>query len=189
MRQLPNAPGMLALVGLRGCGKTWMGAALIRDFCRVGKRARYARAMDIFRSIKATFGKRGESETDVVDELARPDLLVVDEIQVRSESDWENDVLIDLIDARYAALKSTVVIGNLAPGALVKNIGESITSRLQECGGIIVCNWPSYRANGKAKAAAPPVVDSNSGKYQFTPVMPGATPRRPGWAHTPYCGG
>jgi DNA replication protein DnaC len=180
LRKLLEAPGMLAVVGPRGPGKTWMAAALVREFCRSGRRARYVRAMDLFRAIRRTFGRRGASEQDVIADLARPDLLVIDEIQVRTESEWEQDQLADLVDARYAALKSTVILGNLEPDALVRNLGDSITSRLQETGGILVCAGPSYRGNGKARPATPLLWDQASVRYEFTPVSPGATPTRLG---------
>lgn len=189
LKSLREDPSILGLIGTRGTGKTAMGIGTIRDYCRHGKQAKYLRAMDLFRAIRSTFGGKNQSEAEIVAKYTRPDLIVIDEIQVRSESEWENNVLIDLIDARYAAMKSTIVIGNLAPDALVKNLGESISSRLQEAGGIVVCKWASYRANGKAKSAAQPIRDPNSDEFQFTPVVPGATPNKAGWAGRMYTGG
>src|SRR4051812_26203649 len=57
LRRLLDEPSMLGLIGNRGSGKTWMCAATVREFCRNGRRARYTRAMDVFRAIRATFGK------------------------------------------------------------------------------------------------------------------------------------
>ncbi len=179
MLSLIDRPGMLALVGPRGPGKTWLSCGLIREYCRIGRRAKYVRAKEIFRQIKATFARsRGEeSERSYMETLQKQDLLVIDEIQVRGETQWENDELTDLIDTRYGNLLTTIIIANLEPKAFVASVGESIASRMAEDGGILICDWESYRKNGKAQPADPPERDSTSGKVQFTPVCDGAIPK------------
>lgn len=137
--------GMYALVGVRGAGKTHLACALVHEFCRLGKSAVYHRTMDIFLDIKRTFDKGNGSQADVVERYAKPKLLVLDEIQVRSDTEWEDVILTDLIDRRYAAMKSTLMIANLTPKDFCQRIGSSVTSRLTETGGIIVCDWPSFR--------------------------------------------
>ena len=49
-----------------------------------------------------------------MDELATTKLLIIDEVQERAESGFENRLLTHLIDARYAAMRPTIIIANLA---------------------------------------------------------------------------
>jgi hypothetical protein len=38
-----------------------------------------------------------------------------------------------------------VLVGNLTVAAFAEVVGDSIVSRMQETGGALVCDWPSYR--------------------------------------------
>lgn len=80
-----------------------------------------------------------------LDDAHAVDLLVLDEIQERAESDWEDRELTRLIDARYRACRSTVLVGNLKPEELGSRLGPSIVSRISEGGEVIACAWDSFR--------------------------------------------
>jgi DNA replication protein DnaC len=154
LRGMIRKPALNALLGTRGPGKTHMACAMVREACRCGKSARYSTALDIFRAIRGTWGKQEkgeESESKVITKLERADVLIIDEVQVRSESAWENTILSDLIDHRYGFIKSTLLIANLEPKALAANVGESIASRLLGSGKVMVCDWPSFRKSGMAQ--------------------------------------
>jgi DNA replication protein DnaC len=90
-----------------------------------------------------------EARIDVVNRHRIPDLLVIDEFQERGETAFENRMLNHLLDLRYGDLTDTLLIANLEPEELVESVGESITERLREAGGIIECNWPSFRDRKK----------------------------------------
>ena len=135
--------GIVVLYGPRGGGKTRMAAELA---CVVGG-SRYRTAMRFFLEVRATFRKGSErSEMEVIDELAKADILILDEIQERGETPFEDRLLTHVIDARYAANKPTVMIANLTKPELSQALGDSIVSRATENGISIEFNWPSYRA-------------------------------------------
>ncbi len=136
---------MVALIGKRGTGKTQLAVDLIRQQCNAGGWAKYCRAMEFFGAIKSAWKKDGPDEDEMVKRFTRPGLLVIDEAQVRSESKWENDQLTNMVDIRYGDMKDTIFIANLTAGEFEKSIGESIYSRLTETGGVIVCDWQSFR--------------------------------------------
>lgn len=137
---------IVALLGPRGTGKTQMAVEALRhQIFAKGRTGRYVRAMDIFLSIKNTYDGDG-SEHGVLQAFARPDLLVVDEIQERGETAWEDRMLTHLLDSRYGMVKDTIIIGNQTQDAFAESIGESVYSRLTETGGWINCNWKSFRA-------------------------------------------
>jgi DNA replication protein DnaC len=107
--------------------------------------------MEFFISIKSSFRRSSEtSEDDVLESLASPKLLVIDEVQERSESAWEDRLLTFLVNQRYNAMKDTILIANLTKAEFAQSVGASIVSRLNETGGIIECAWPSFR-QGKGK--------------------------------------
>ena len=135
---------MIALLGLRGCGKTQLAVELMRESCHLGKSARYTTAMDIFIDIRDAY-KLQKSERSVLLGFERPSLLVIDEAQERGESSWEDRMLTALIDSRYSQRRDTIIISNLKRDDFLSSMGSSIVSRMIETGGVIECDWPSFR--------------------------------------------
>ena len=72
-------------------------------------------------------------------------LLVLDEIQESTASDWERQQLTLLIDDRYRNMKRTIMIGNLVQSGLEKFVSKSISSRIKETGQIIEMAGKRYR--------------------------------------------
>jgi DNA replication protein DnaC len=136
----------VALVGTRGPGKTQMGVELMRETTRRKRSAYYCSAMDYFCRIKDAFHPdRKERQEDAQKFFAKPRLLVIDEVNVRSDSAWEDNMLADLIGKRYNALLDTVLISNETAEQFEQSMGPSIIDRLNETGGIVECTWRSFR--------------------------------------------
>lgn len=136
--------GIIALIGPRGTGKTRLAAESIRNHSP--EKAIYTTAMGLFLRIRASFGKSSkESEDQIVSELSRCPLLVLDEVQERGNTPWEDRLLTHILDRRYGAMSPTILIANLTLSALVDCLGDSITSRLNETGGILQIDGPSFR--------------------------------------------
>ena len=146
-----QAPSMLALIGPRGTGKTQMAVELLREYCRSGRTGVYVRTMDLLIEVRDTYGDLAtRREVEVLRRYRNPQLLVLDEVQVRGSTEWEQNLLTNLLDTRYSANLSTILVSNLNADAFVKSVGDSIASRLMETGGIIECDWHSFRDRGGA---------------------------------------
>ena len=140
---------LLLLVGDRGPGKTQMATWWASQRIRNGQSpGHYRKTMDIIDEIKQTWSDGGKSvgtENDVLNKYRRCRFLVLDEFHERGDSDWEARRLINIVDHRYDAMLATVLIANMAPAEVRFKIHASIVSRAEETGGLIVCDWPSYR--------------------------------------------
>lgn len=135
----------LAFIGNRGTGKTQMAVWLMcHQTDNRLKSARYTKALEIFCSIRATYNGE-KSELKAIEEWTRPELLVIDEAQVRGETDFENRILTHILDKRYDSLKDTIIISNLKREDFLTSLGRSITSRMTETGGIFEFAWESFR--------------------------------------------
>lgn len=138
--------GIMALIGTRGTGKTQIACELVRENAKRGRTSRFTLAMDIFLAIRASYRKDSTTdEAKVVEEFCKPRLLVIDEIQERAETPFEDRILTHIINHRYNDEKDTLLIGNIKRDEFCKAMGASIVSRLNETGGLIVCDWPSFR--------------------------------------------
>lgn len=135
--------GILVFYGKRGTGKTRMAAEL----AVIKGGSKYRTAMRFFLEVRATFKKDAkQSELDVLEPMIATRLLILDEVQERGETAFEDRLLTHLIDARYSANRPTILITNLHKQNLAASLGDSIVSRATECGRSIEFNWESYRA-------------------------------------------
>lgn len=146
-RKRLNTGALMALTGTRGSGKTQLAVELMRYTTNQLKTARFTSAIGFFMQIKATYRKDAtQTEADVLQDFTKPSLLVIDEVGKRSDSEWENNLLFELLNRRYNAIKDTVLIDNRTKAEFIAAIGESLASRMMEGGGIKECNWKSFRA-------------------------------------------
>lgn len=136
----------IAMVGSRGSGKTQLAVELMRHVTAHGRLALYRTAAEILMMLRAAPRRGSEkSEVDIIADHADPHLLVIDEFSRRGETDWENNMLFELINRRYNAMRDTVLICNLDVEAFCKMAGDSLVSRINESGEIVNCNWPTFR--------------------------------------------
>jgi DNA replication protein DnaC len=141
-----NAAPIVALLGPRGTGKSWMACAIVLELCRRGSSAKYCDTADFFLEVKRTYGSAGkEDQTQIESKYARVNLLVLDEVQERGETAWEDLMLTRLVNKRYQNEKITILISNQSPQEFISRVGESVADRISDTGGIIVCDWPSLR--------------------------------------------
>lgn len=136
------------IIGNRGAGKSQMAVCAIRECCkRLLKSARYEKAMNFFLDVRKTYKDNSTfmSESDVVEDYCKPSLLVIDAVENRSESSFENLLLNHLVDLRYDRMLDTLLIGNLTEQQFATSMGPSIVDRIHECGIKIICNWQSFR--------------------------------------------
>lgn len=145
-REMLGSGFIVALAGTRGNGKTQLACELMKYSCHALRSAYFLTATRFFMTIKATY-KEGNSETemDVIDRFRKPRLLVIDEIGKRAESEWHSTLLFELMNSRYEDLTDTVVIDNRSVADLSQLLGASLISRINQTGGVIECNWPSFR--------------------------------------------
>ena len=139
---------MVVLHGPRGTGKTQLACCLVRDACLAELTAYYVTAMGFFLHLRSSFGDGPENERSIVKAYLSPVLLVIDEIDDRGKSAWEDRLLGYVVNERYANLRTTVMVTNETAEVAAKNLGSSITDRVRECGWFVECDWPSFRGVG-----------------------------------------
>lgn len=140
----------MLLLGSMGTGKTHLGCAIIQQVLRseamAGAVARYEVASDIIRRVKRTFDRKDVSESEIYAQLHQPDLLVIDEIGAQLGTDFERQVLFEVINGRYSTLLPTILISNLNLDQVRGYIGDRVVDRLCDAGGkVVLFRWPSVR--------------------------------------------
>ena len=134
-----NKTTNLILSGSVGTGKTLIAGALVSSLIRNGYYAKIRTISHIIRTFKGSWGKAATyTEQDVIDDMIKLDLLVIDEVGVQFGSDTEKMFIFEIIDGRYNKMKPTILISNLSMPGIKELIGERCIDRLREDGGKVI---------------------------------------------------
>lgn len=140
----------LVFSGRPGTGKSHLACSIARAVVDGGGTALYATARDLIRMLRQTWERDAErGESDVLADLVRVDLLVVDELGVGFGSDAEKLQFFDVLDGRYREQQPIVVLTNLDRAGLAAFIGQRAYDRLREAGTWVPFDWDSYRGRAK----------------------------------------
>lgn len=135
--------------GRPGTGKTHLSIGIALAIMEKGNSALFTTVQRIVRRMKETFQKDArDSERDVINMLVYPDLLIIDEIGVQFGTDFEKNLMFDILNERYENRKPTLLLSNLTVQEVKAFLGERIYDRLREDGGkCIPFDWNSHRGS------------------------------------------
>jgi len=161
----------IALIGDVGRGKTHLATAVLKDAIICGQKrperksfekqngqdhfyyqkpvyaGHYYTLLDLHRRYRESQKSDEISEVDFMDRIYTMKCLVIDEIQIKSDSESEQRMFQDIIDRRYANNLQTIYIGNVSYSSLCEIIGKRLMDRLEENGlKIMTFKGDSYRS-------------------------------------------
>ncbi len=140
-----SGQSVLGLIGKRGTGKTQLGAAAVMEAIKRDRSARIVDAMELMADLKGHFGEQGNTDQDWLGRWTPYYLLVIDEFGDLVAGPYLRAMLTLLVNKRYVALRPTIIVGNLERDQFTAAVGASIAERCNEGGGIIECDWQSFR--------------------------------------------
>lgn len=127
--------GNLYLWGGTGTGKTYLAAAILREYVKGARRTAYFRTVaDLIRDIRATFDRDGggDTEAELLDRYAGYGLLVFDDLGAENSTDFSTSTVLNLIDRRGNGGKATVITSNMTLSEISDRLDPRIASRLSE---------------------------------------------------------
>ncbi len=127
----------LVLNGPVGCGKTWQAFGAWRIVAqRTGCRA-------VALSVPAWLDslRPGRSPLHPLEEVQGAELLLLDDLSAERVSEWTEEVVYRLIDARWNACLPTIITLNAPGTSLRERLGGRVASRLNGLGRIV--GWPA----------------------------------------------
>ncbi len=125
----------LLMLGSTGVGKTSLACAILSRVLqdRQGDywpSICYTTEARLLRAMKSTFGRReGPTEQDIINQMGRYDVLVIDEVGKAPASDYNVTALEEIINMRYKA-RRTVICGNISGPELKVHFSEGMSSKL-----------------------------------------------------------
>jgi DNA replication protein DnaC len=138
----------IVLVGPTGVGKTGLASSLLLKALHNGHRGLFVRAQDLFDEMYASLADR--SSRRLINNLARVDLLVIDEMGYLNLRPEQTNVFFKLMEERYLK-RPTIITTNLDyedwHGFLGnKVLAEALLSRLRHRCHTVRITGPSLRA-------------------------------------------
>ncbi|MBA7656049.1 hypothetical protein ES703_63962 [subsurface metagenome] len=141
--------GWLVFVGVNGCGKTHLAAAIANYLLKEGKPVKFMVVPDLLDHLRSTFSPESPVTYDqVFEEVKNAPLLILDDLGKQSTTPWAEEKLYQIINHRYNYQLPTVFTTNCS----LDEINSPISSRLSDPKISVVWNItaPDYRTDATA---------------------------------------
>lgn len=141
--------GWLVLMGVNGCGKTHLAAAIANHLRQENKSVLLIVVPDLLDYLRSTFSPESRvSYDELFEKIKRAPVLILDDFGEQSATPWAQEKLYQLINYRYNARLATVITTCLS----LDEIESRVSSRMVDPSLSLVLNInaPDYRGDTKS---------------------------------------
>jgi DNA replication protein DnaC len=136
--------------GNTGSGKTLLACIILQELMlKYGLPGRFVDiSRQFFQRLKRSYDSSDESygtEGQILDELINVPFLVIDDFGVQRNTEWESEMLYNLVDARYENEHVTIFTSNVSINDFSGVAHGRIHSRIKEMCSIYKFNLPDFR--------------------------------------------
>jgi DNA replication protein DnaC len=149
----PSVTKGFCLIGPHGIGKTHLAVAALRAAIARGNQGLFFEVSDLLRLIRSTYNPvLRTAEMDVLQPLLSAQLLVLDDMGKEKTSEWVEETMTYIVNARYNQRLITIFTTNYADDPDVENldslrvkVGSRLYSRMHEMCEFYDYGGPDYR--------------------------------------------
>ena len=148
-RQFAEKPeNWLVFLGVHGCGKTHLAAAIANYQTRAGRPVFFAVVPDLLDHLRSTFSPESRVTYDKVFEGVKTSpLLILDDLGTESTTPWAQEKLYQILNYRYNSRLPTVI----TVAGFLEGIEGRLASRLMDpqISNVIPISAPDYRSQAR----------------------------------------
>jgi len=140
--------GWLVLIGVNGCGKTHLAAAIANYRFQAGKPALFVVVPEFLDHLRSTFSPESKVSYDqLFERVKNTPLLILDDFGEQSTTPWAQEKLYQVINYRYNARLATVITTTCS----LDEFDDPISSRLADIkiSNVLNIHAPDYRSDRK----------------------------------------
>ena len=140
---------VLTLMGKNGTGKTLLACELAQSLIdNLSMSVRYCTANQMVSEIQSAYNMEGKTEEGEILKFAQYDVLILDEIDAKRNSENASLLLTEVVNRRYNSERPVIVITNQPMEKLAQYVGDRVFSRLHENAFVCAFDWHDYRMAG-----------------------------------------
>ena len=129
-KHLKNGTG-LYLEGASGTGKTHLSVAIMKELMKNNYSVIFINVSDLLTRLKESQKFGGESIGEVLNDLKKADLLILDDIGSMPSSTTNEDLIYKVVNLRYEAMKPVILTTNASPKALYATLTPKTYDRIK----------------------------------------------------------
>lgn len=153
-----NPKNFLILIGVSGCGKTYVSVALAFYLFEIKEKdsnsvpyldIQFVKLRDFFDHLKALYSKN-KDDSNIKEILSNCAFLILDDLGASRNTEWQKEVILDIIDRRYDNMLPTIITTNFNFREIKEIFGSRVSSRLEASENFILEKWDrDLRLEGK----------------------------------------
>ena len=141
--------GWLIFMGVNGCGKTHLAAAIANHLRREGKSVLFIVVTDLLDYLRSTFNPESRlSYDELFEKIKKAPVLILDDFGEQSATPWAQEKLYQLINYRYNARLATVITTCFDLDSIERRIGSRMVDPSLSL--VLNINAPDYRGDIKS---------------------------------------
>jgi len=128
---IKGAPCFLTISGVPGTGKTFLSASILNYFFEKNVEIFYTSHRRLMQFIQTGIAE-GRSQYETLNKVAYKEILILDDLGSGTNTDWQQEMILELLDIRYSQKLKTLITSNYDRSELSDYLGNRTASRLYD---------------------------------------------------------
>lgn len=137
---MKNAKPFLVMLGGCGTGKTYLCAAILNYYHEHDREIFYTTHRRFIEEIHRGI-ENGKTQHSVVNKMAEKECLILDDLGASQCTEWQQEMILELIDQRYSNARKTFITTNLTREEIKQRLGFRTESRIFDKNNQVINSW------------------------------------------------
>jgi DNA replication protein DnaC len=146
---LRSPKNILCLLGIPGTGKTFFCTAVANWLIEQKKEVFYTNIRRFFESIQKAISEN-KNQYEQIRLFSEKPILIIDDLGASKNTEWQKEVILDLIDTRYSSELPTVITSNYTFQEMKEIFDDRIERRINNRDNLLIIQHSSIKEEAGA---------------------------------------